>query len=159
MVLNVLIAVLVVGLVLYRQMTPRPVGASARLPLILLIIGGVQTVQHFQHGVSSVADVALVAASMLIGVGLAAARVHTVQLHRDESGQVWRTGTWATLVLWLVAIGQHVTIHVMVDPGLASASLLLYFGAVLLVQNLLVARRAERQFGRPVRGLAERAIG
>ncbi|WP_018178768.1 hypothetical protein [Jongsikchunia kroppenstedtii] len=159
MVTNVLIAVVVIGFVLYRQMTPRPVRAASRLPLILLIIGGVQTVQHFQHGVSSIADIGLVAVSMLVGVGLAAARAHTVRLHRDESGQVWRTGTAATLVLWIVAIAQHVAIHLVVDPGLASASLMLYFGAVLLVQNLLVTRRAERQFGRPMRGLAERAIG
>jgi len=169
MVINVVIAVFVVGFVLYRQMTPRLVlradrgpgvaHRQSRLPFILLILGGVQTVQHFQHSVSSVADVALVAASILVGVGLAAVRAYTVRLRRDESGQVWRTGTWATLALWIVAIGQHVAIHLVVDAGLASATLMLYFGAVLLVQNLLVARRAERLFGSPVRGLAERAIG
>ncbi len=58
--------------------------------------------------------------------------------------------TVLTAALWVVGLGQHLLVDLLAgDHGLGSASLLAYFGLVLLVQRLALLHRAGVEGHRP----------
>ena len=141
MAVNLLIAAVVLLWILARQLRTRPVRERSRIGIVLLVVGVVQTYSFVSGHRLGVADLSWVSLSLVIGLGLAVLRAFTVRIWQ-EGGVVLRRGTWVTAVLWLVAIGQHLLIDQFVAPGFSDASLLLYFGVVLTVQQLVLVGRA-----------------
>ena len=150
---NALIALAVVGLLLYRQLTPRLVktDGGGRLMLILGIVGLVQLTEFVQtSGWVGGFGIGLLVVSLLLGAGFAVVRAYSVRVWQDVSGAWWRRGNALTLVLWLLSIGSHFGVDALAGwlagpgydiQGLGNASLLLYVAISLGLQNLLVAHR------------------
>ncbi len=141
---NVLIGIVVLGWILARQLSVRPVGERMTLSWILLAAGVIETSGYLQqHGASGV-DLALLIGSAAIGGLLAIARAHTMRVWVTATGAV-RQGTVVTAALWVVGIGQHLLLDAFVhDRALGSVSLMAYFGLTLLVQHLVLMVRAQR---------------
>lgn len=135
-------ALIAVVLLLLRQLSVRPLKDRPTLALILLVIGAAQTAQFAQETPIGGLDIALGLASLAVGAGLAAVRAHTVRLWRDGDAVLTQGTVW-TLLLWIVGIGQHLVFELFTHTrGFGASTLLVYFGIVLLVQRLLLSRRA-----------------
>jgi hypothetical protein len=147
--LNVLIGVLILGWILYRQLQARPAKADLRLPLILGILGLVDLTGFLQqHGHHPGYVFAALAGSFILAVVFAMARAATMHIWVDN-GQPWRKGTPLTAVLWILSLGAHLSYDYLVDgrgalAGLGAASLAMYFAITYTVQRLLVQARARR---------------
>jgi hypothetical protein len=153
---NIVIGIAVVGLVLYRQLLPRQV-KSDRGPRLLLILGGIGLLQavNFVKAAGSLPPIAAIATLMSLGIAavLAFLRASSVRIWRQDDGW-WRKGTPLTLVLWVLSIGSHLGIeaaaaavdhaHAAQISGLGSATLLLYLGVSLGLQQLVLQRRTIR---------------
>lgn len=150
---NVLVGLAVLALICVRQLRRRPVAdAGWRVPVVLAVVGGYETLRALDaaepsHRVPVLALVVLVG-GLVVGAGLAAVRGWQMRVWRDDDGVVVRQGTALTIVLWLVAVGLHLGADALlahVEPsvsGVGSASILLYLGVVLALQQLVVQRRA-----------------
>ncbi len=150
---NVVIGVAVVALVLGRQLAARRVktDGGGRLMLILGGVGLIQAGQYLNRvGHVSGVGVTVAVISLSIGALLAYARANTVRIWRQEDGW-WRKGNGLTLVLWLLSIGSHFGIAALATAfspgdgtdiaGLGGATLLLYLGVSLGLQQLVLERR------------------
>jgi len=159
LILNALIAVAVVGLLLYRQLVARRVktDGGGRMMLILGVIGIAQLAQFVESsGSIGVFGVGTLVVSFAVAAVLSTVRSYSVRIWQSEDGSWWRRGTAVTLVLWLVSIGSHFGIDVLAGKlagptvdihGLGNATLLLYLALSLGLQNMLVARRVANQVG------------
>lgn len=152
---ELLIGVVVLGLLIYRQLVARPVRANARLLVVLVVIGLVETVGYFDKvHAGSAAAVALVGSLVLAAVfGLA--RAATVKVWTQE-GQPWSKGNLVTAGLWVLALAAHLGYDYLIGQhkglsGLGDATILLYLVVTLAVQRLVVIMRAQRlpQSGMP----------
>jgi hypothetical protein len=147
--LNLLIGVLVLGWILYRQLQARPAKADLRLPLILGIIGIIDLTGFLgQHGHHPGYVFAALAGSFILAVVFAGARAATVHIWVDN-GQAWRKGTTLTAVLWILSLAVHLGYDYLVDgrgplAGLGAASLAMYFAITYTVQRLMIQARARR---------------
>ncbi|HWC80179.1 MAG TPA: hypothetical protein VG756_09480 [Pseudonocardiaceae bacterium] len=147
---NIVIGVVILALVLYRQLRKRTVRADSRpAVLLILLVLGVFELGTFgkTHSLSGIA-LTMLAVSLVIAAGFGVLRAYTVKLWREE-GTLWRQGTYVTAALWLVAIGVHFGVDLLIEkenpvPGLASAALLLYIAVSFGVQRLVVRARANR---------------
>jgi hypothetical protein len=151
--INAVIALAVVGLLLFRQLTPRRVktDGGGRMMLILGVIGLVQLGQFVENnGWIGTLGVGLLVISLALAAVLGTARAYSVRVWQDTDGAWWRRGGVLTLLLWLVSIGSHFGIDALAvnlaDPGvdmqgLGNASLLLYVAISLGLQNMVVAHR------------------
>jgi hypothetical protein len=155
-IVNILIAVVVLGYVLYRQTQARPIRDNVRLPIILAIIGAVELVQFLDkhHGTRTVAALG---GSLVLAAAFGAIRAATTKVW-IEGGQAWRRGGWLTAVLWVVSLAAHLGYDYLLDgkgpqSGLGSASLLLYLAITLLIQGLILLARASRLPGGAEAGL------
>ena len=161
---NAVIALLVVGLLLYRQLTPREVktDGSWRFLVIIGLIGLVQLGQFVENSAGiGVLGVGLLVVSLGLAAVFGAIRAASVTIWQQADGSWWRRGGAITLGLWLVSICSHFGVDALavqlagpeVDmQGLGNASLLLYVAISLGLQNMLVARRVA------IRDRAERAL-
>jgi hypothetical protein len=146
---NLLIGVLVLGWILYRQLQARPAKADLRLPLILGIVGIVQLTGFLgQAGHHPGYVFAALAGSLVLAVVFAAVRAATVHVWVDN-GQTWRKGNVLTALLWIVSLGVHLGYDYLVDgrgalAGLGAATLVLYFAVTYTVQRLMIQARAGR---------------
>ena len=145
---DLLIGLVVLAFILYRQLQTRPVRDNMRLPLIIAIIGVVQLVQYLQHGHHGAGVAVALAGSLVLAAVFGAIRAPTVRIWVD-GGQAWRQGTWLTAVLWVVSLGVHLGYDYLVEgkgsqSGLGTASLLLYFGVTFTIQRLILQARARR---------------
>ncbi|GMA22698.1 hypothetical protein GCM10025864_04570 [Luteimicrobium album] len=151
---NVVLGLLALAWILSRQVQKRPAKPSSlRAPVILAAVGLYETVSFLQDSAPAqgvpVTVLALLVLGVVIGGALAAWRGSQVRVWRDADGTVVRQGPALTVLLWLVAVGVHLGLDVLIDhvdhglSGLGSASLVLYLGVVLGVQSLVVQRRAQ----------------
>lgn len=150
---NAVIAVAVVGVLLFRQLTPRRVktDGGGRLMLVLGVVGLLQLGQFVQNsGWIGTLGVGLLVVSLGLAAVLGTARAYSVRIWQDADGAWWRRGGPVTLVLWLVSIGSHFGIDALavalagpgVDmQGLGNATLLLYLAISLGLQNFIVGHR------------------
>jgi hypothetical protein len=85
--------------------------------------------------------------SLIIGIALAAVRALTIRIWADGD-QVLRRGTVLTALLWVVSLAQHMIVGGLL---LGDATLLIYFGLVLIAQQqvLMVRARSQGLFARP----------
>jgi hypothetical protein len=147
-VLNLLIGLLILGLVMYRQLQSRPVRGRDRLLLILLVIGLLQAAHYLQRVHADTVAIAALAGSLVLAAVFGALRAFTTRIWLHD-GQPWVRGNLLTAALWLVAIGAHLGYDYLVgkqqDIGaIGTATVLLYLVASLGLQRLVVAYRAQR---------------
>jgi hypothetical protein len=144
---DVAVAAVILVWLLSRQLSTRPLREKSRLGLVLIVVGAVETVsfvsKHPLHG----GDVGIAALSLAIGVALAAARGFTVSVWR-EGTEYFRKGNLVTAVLWIAGIGLHLLLDDLAGSGLGSATILLYVGVVLAVQNAVLMSRSRTAVAR-----------
>lgn len=145
---SIVVGVLVLGFVVFRQLRKRPVREDGRptLLLVLGVLGVVDLVQFLDAHPVHATGIATLAASLVLAAGFGVARAYTVRLWR-ENGTLYRQGTVITLVLWLVGIAVHFGADALIDgsgaaKGLASAALVLYIAVTFGVQWTAVRSRA-----------------
>jgi membrane protein YdbS with pleckstrin-like domain len=148
-VIQLVVGVLVLGLVVYRQLQARPLRANQRLLLILLVIGAIETWQYFQSGKhsASLAAVALVGSLVLAAV-FGAVRAFTVRIWQQD-GQPWVQGSLLTAVLWVLALAAHLGFDYLVSQhkdigNIGNATVVLYLVASLGVQRAVMIYRSQR---------------
>ncbi|MGW4641246.1 hypothetical protein ACWEN6_22170 [Sphaerisporangium sp. NPDC004334] len=148
-----LIAVVVVGLVVRRQLRTRPVRRNGSLiaPVVLGVVGaaaiafGIASVVKY-HPLTTL-PIVLLLASLAVAASFGVARARTVRIWRGPQSEVLRKGTTATTALWLASVGVHIGLALWIDHAagaglLGTASLYAYLAIGLGTQNLLVRRRA-----------------
>lgn len=145
---SIVIGVLVLGLILFRQIQKRSVKEDSRpvLLLVLLVIGLVELVQFIQAHPVNGTGIAMLLASLVAAGIFGAIRAYTVRLWR-ENGTLYRQGNALTVLLWLIAIGVHFGADVLIDhsgsaKGLATTALTLYIAVSFGVQRIVVQARA-----------------
>ncbi|WP_052488706.1 hypothetical protein [Streptomyces sp. 150FB] len=146
---NLAVTALLLIWLLSRQLTARPLRDTSRIGFVLAAVGIVGTVSFFSDRHLGAKDAGVLVLTLLLGGVLAAVRAYTVRLW-SENGQTYRKGGVLTAVLWIAGIGLHLLIDSLVTPGLGSATVLLYFGVVLLVQRQVLTARANRPLRQPV---------
>jgi hypothetical protein len=146
---NLIIGLIVLAWLIYRQLQVRRVKDSTNqiLLLVLAVYGVVSIVNATKHHHPSTGIVALLVASLVVSGVFGAIRAVTVRIWAQD-GQVLRQGNLLTAALWIVSIAVHLGFDVWIDKaggpkGLGTASIMLYLAVTWGVQNLIVQRRAE----------------
>lgn len=140
---EIILAVIVLGWVILRQLRPRPL---KRWPVVGIFLTGLGVLAAIavlsKHAFSSSAAGAL-SLSLSIGAALAIARAFTVRLWPDPAGAaVIRQGNGLTALLWLLGAALHVGIDHIDRSGVGSATIQFYFGLMLIVQSVVLNARA-----------------
>lgn len=136
-----LIDLAVLTLLVARQVRVRPAGGG-RLPLVLAVAGVAELASYLRVHPATAGVYVFLAASLTAAAVLGAARAVTVRLWR-AGGQMMRQGTWLTVVLWLVSAGLHFALAAWLpEAGAAAAAALLFLGATLGAQQVVLAARA-----------------
>jgi hypothetical protein len=145
---NIVIGLAVLVWILLRQVQQRSVREDRKPTalLILLVLGVLQLTTFFKGNAATTTVVLPLVLSFVLAAVFGVIRAYTVRLWRAD-GQLWRQGTWLTVVLWLVAIGLHIGLDYAIDgtgaaKGLSSASLMLYIAVSFGAQRLVVQSRA-----------------
>jgi hypothetical protein len=145
---NLLLGILVLGLLIWRQLVARPVRGGFRVPLILAIIGVVETVSFLKgKHVTGTLLAALVGSLVLAAVfGAARAAVTKVWI---QNVQAWRRGGWLAAILWVLALAAHLGYdqYVYKHSNLGNETILLYLAVSLVVQGAILRARAQRLAG------------
>ena len=141
LVLDVILGLVVLVFLIYRQLSARQVNASAlRLLVILVIIGVLQTYQFLSKNHAHPLTIAAIVGSVVLAAVFGWLRANTVRVWLDDDGQAWSKGNWLTAHLvydLLVAHGPD-------TRGLGTATIILYLAVSLGFQRLLVLQRARR---------------
>jgi len=145
---DLVIGLLVLALLVFRQLQSRPVRGNQRLLLILLVASLVETSYGLERVHIGPATVAALAGSLVIAAVFGALRAFTVRIWMQD-GQPWVRGSLLTAALWVVALAAHLGYDYLVGQDksmaqLGTATLLLYLVASLGVQRLVVAYRVQR---------------
>lgn len=151
---QVLLGVVILGLLIFRQLRTRPVRASsARLMAVLGVIGIYEAIQFFQqhHTGASTTVIAALAGSLGLAVVFGVIRAATVRVWL-ENGQAWMRGNVLTAILWVIALAAHLGYDYLLDShkgtsGLGNATIVLYLAITLGVQRMIVAQRARKLTG------------
>jgi hypothetical protein len=147
--IDIVLGVVVLGLVIYRQLSARPVNANGlRLIVILAVVGVVETVDYLQKHHGGAATYAALGGSLVLAAVFGVLRAATVRLWLQD-GQVWSKGNWLTALLWIVALGVHLGYDALVAHGhgsndVGTATVVLYLAVSLGVQRLISQHRATR---------------
>jgi hypothetical protein len=148
-VVQLVIGVVILALLVYRQLRARPLSANPRLLLILLIVGVVETWDYFQGGKHSASAAALaLIGSLVLAAVFGAVRAFTVRIWQQD-GQPWVQGNVLTAALWVLALAAHLGFDYLVgqhkDVGdVGNATVVLYLVASLGVQRVVMTYRAQR---------------
>ena len=139
-VLDLIVGLVVLGLLVFRQLQSRPVRGNQRLLLILLVVGVLETASGLQRVHTGPATVAALAGSLVLAAIFGALRAFTVRIWMQD-GQPWVRGSLLTAVLWVVALAAHLGYDYLLGQDksmaqLGSATLLLYLVASFGVQRL-----------------------
>jgi hypothetical protein len=138
--LGLVVGLIVLALLLYRQLRVRAVQSTLVLPGVLALLGLFDLSNYVNHHPLSTTAIATLLFSLLVfAIGLGVARAWTVRLWM-AGGQAMRQGTWLTVVLWLAAVGLHLAVDSTSKVG--AASLIFYLGLSLGAQQLAVRWRA-----------------
>lgn len=149
---NILLVAAVIVFVIYRQMTTQRVGGKALLIPGALMVYGLYEAYFGAHPTGLldphhlVISVALFAIGLVLAAGLGVWRGVTVHAWRDDAGALWRKGTALTIVAWIVSIGSRVLVGAaggyFFHTAETTASIMIAAGVSLIVQNLVISRRA-----------------
>ena len=160
------LGIIVVGLLIYRQLTPRRVSSSSlRIMLILAVIGVVELVPFLQKHHGGTVLAAALGGSLALALVFGAVRALTIRIWQQD-GSAWSQGNWLTALLWVLALGAHLGYDALLDhhhgtAGFGDASLVLYLAVSLGVQRLIVLQRARRPLppgsATPIFGIGSRS--
>lgn len=153
-IINILIAIAVLGWILYRQLQPRPIKERQpyRLMFILAVLGIVQILQLAGRDEISAAGYLALVLGLLTGAGFGWLRGRLVHLWRAEDGSLMRQGNWITIALWIVGIAVHLGLDwagVQLSPAGQSAGaealgltgIMLYLAVALAAQRFATLAR------------------
>lgn len=156
---SLIVAVAIVGFVLYRQFTGRFVaegGREAVLPFVIIGVG-VLTVAAAHPAVTPL-GIALLAGELLLAAGLGVVRGYAFRLE-ERQGWLYRRGSAALLIAWALTVAVRVGASLIGDAAgagaLVATTSALVFGGSLAVQSIVLRRRVAAD-GRPVRPQAGR---
>ncbi len=147
LVLDIILGLAVLVLLIYRQLSSRPVNASAlRLIAILAIIGVLQTIQFLNKNHSHPLTYAAIGGSLVLAAIFGALRASTVRIWLQDN-QAWSKGNWLTAALWIASLAAHLGYDLLVvhgpgAKGLGTATIVLYLAVSLGFQRALVLQRA-----------------
>jgi hypothetical protein len=147
--IDIVIGIAVLALVIYRQLSARPVSDSGlRTIAILAVVGLLEATQFLQHTHAGAVTYAALAGSLLLAAGFGALRAATVRLWL-QGGQPWTKGTGLTAGLWIMAVAAHLGYDALVTPGhgssgVGAATVVLYLAVSLGIQRAVVQLRAHR---------------
>ena len=146
--LELVVGIVVLGLLVYRQLRARPLRGSQRLLLILLVIGVIETAEYLQHQHAGSAAVVALAGSLVLAAVFGVVRAFTGRIWIQD-GQPWVQGNLLTAALWVVALAAHLGYDYVVgqhkDIGdIGSVTVLLYLVVSLGVQRVVSSYRAQR---------------
>jgi|SRR5215472_9367992 len=155
-VIDVVLGLAVLALLIYRQLSARPVNAASalRLIVILVVIGVVQTYQFLSKDHAHPLTYAAIGGSLVLAAIFGWLRAGTVRVWLAD-GQAWSQGNWLTAALWIASLAAHLGYDVLVSHGpgsrgLGTATIVLYLAVSLGFQRVLVLQRAHRlQLGGP----------
>jgi hypothetical protein len=142
---NLLVGIVVLGLVVYRQIIARPLNGNFRLPLLLGVIGVVELVSFLKgKHVTGTLEAGL-AGSLVLAAVFGAARALVTRVWVQD-GQPWRKGGWPAGLLWVVAVAAHLGYDQFVykNASLGSITILLYLAVSLVVQGVILQAKALR---------------
>jgi hypothetical protein len=147
--LEIVLGVVVLALLIYRQLIARPLNAGGlRLVVILAIIGVVETVEYLQKYHGGKATYAALGGSLVLAAVFGLVRAATVRVWIQD-GQAWAKGNWLTAVLWVIALAAHLGYDALVARGhgsndVGTATVILYLAVSFGVQRLVAQYRASR---------------
>jgi hypothetical protein len=147
--IDIVIGIAVLALLIYRQLSARPVSDSGlRIIAILAVVGLLEAAQFLQHTHAGAVTYAALAGSLLLAAVFGALRAATVRLWVQGS-QPWTKGTWLTAGLWIAAVAAHLGYDALVTPGhgssgVGAATVVLYLAVSLGIQRVIVLGRAHR---------------
>lgn len=148
---NILLGLLIVGVIMVRQLTVRPLREDTRLVLVLVLaVYGLATLARSMRGHHvSVAVIAVLVASLLGAAALGGIRALTVRVWRDPNGQLMRRGTIITAALWIVSIAVHLGSDVWLAKlsniaGLGASTVAIYLAVTWGTQGTVLRSRAMR---------------
>jgi hypothetical protein len=146
---SLLIGVLVLGLVIYRQLIQRRVRSNMRIVLVLAVIGLIETGQYLNGRHLDATLVAEILGSLVLAAVFGLARASTVKLFFRD-GQWWSRGNWVTAILWVVSVAAHLGFDYLVggrgagSASFGNATILLYLAVTFAVQRMVVIARSQR---------------
>jgi UDP-N-acetylmuramyl pentapeptide phosphotransferase/UDP-N-acetylglucosamine-1-phosphate transferase len=146
---EIVLGVVVLGLLIYRQLRSRPVNSSGlRLAAVLGVIGLIEAYQFLDKHHSGAVTYAALGGSLLLAAVFAALRAATVRVWL-QGNQPWTKGNWLTAVLWVLALAAHLGYDALVTPGrgsggLGAATVVLYLAVSLGIQRVITQQRANR---------------
>jgi len=146
---DIILGVVVLGLLIYRQLRSRPVNASGlRLVAILAVIGVFQAYEFLDKHHSGAVTYAALGGSLVLAAVFGALRAATVRVWL-QGGQPWTKGNWVTAALWVIALAAHLGYDALVTPGrgssgLGAATVVLYLAVSLGIQRVITQQRANR---------------
>ena len=144
---NLVIGILVLGLVIYRQLIPRRVKSNMRIVLILAVIGLIETGQYLHGRHLDATLIAEILGSLVLAAVFGLARASTVRLFYKD-GQWWTRGSWVTAILWVASVAAHLGFDYLVGgPGagaFGNATVLIYLAVTYGVQRMVVIARSQR---------------
>jgi hypothetical protein len=149
LVLDIILGVAVLALLIYRQLSTRPVNASTlRLIAILAIIGVLQTIQFLSKNHAHPLTYAAIGGSLVLAAIFGALRASTIRIWLQDN-QAWSEGNWLTAALWIASLAAHLGYDILVARGpgargLGTATIVLYLAVSLGFQRVLVLQRARR---------------
>ena len=134
------IGAVILGLVLIQQLRARPL---RRVPVAGIFLAAIGTaalmVLAIKHVISN-GQLELILLSLAITASLGAARGLLTRLWR-EGQTVWRQGGYVTILLWMLAIAQHIAFDIVLPRGVGLATLSLFFGVSLISQFIVAVIR------------------
>ncbi len=144
---NVLLILLLVGWIGYRQLRWRPiaVGRMWRMPIILGVVGVFLTANQSKGATLSAFDLAVLVIELVVALGVGAIMGRIAQFRRlpksvDKDAPEFESRTgWVGMVLWVVMIGIRVGIDIWATH--AGSTIAASTGIILIV---LAANRIAR---------------
>lgn len=142
---NYVITAALVVWVLTRQLRARPVIVRKLfvLPVILVVIGigSLDSAVSKSGGTFTSNDVTWLAIDISATVVFGVLRGLSIRLY-PQDGALWRKGTWATLVAWVLSFAVRAVIGLLATDNHAkvvgSSGLMLSFGVTLAVQGAVI---------------------
>lgn len=144
---TILLAVIVVGFVLWTRMKGQPLVAKRLLVLpVVLVVIGITDLTGTSAPHLTRTDTAFLVAGVAISVVLGAARGATMELY-PKGGELWQRYRPVTVALWIALIAAKLVLAAIAGAAGASGgggtnSLLLTLGVSLLAEAAVVGPRA-----------------
>ena len=141
---QMILYVLMIGYILYKQFQPREVRLDSKGKYILCIFGLYRFLQAIQNGrfqVTPLTVMGLVLTLVLLAGTTAYFRAQTCHIW-VEGGILYKKGTWTSLLLWLVMIFLHGMADHLI-PSLSS-TFVLYLGISWMLQHWFLLERASK---------------